>query len=108
MPLRNKYDIGKWVLGYDHAKVGDTIAWWCEYEKREMQAVVIAHSFTDSNTLICSDVDGAVHRINFYEKVTYKIGSINTQKSNGCTCGARHTSNPKYHSSWCDEGGKGD
>lgn len=102
MPLREKYLISDWVLGQDNVSPGDIIAFFCEELQSEVQAEVLGFPSKDLKQYIsCRRLDSHYSEVvNFYTTIVYKVKSINTLFEE-CTCGAKHTSNPRFHLSYC-------
>ena len=97
--LRMKYPITQWILSPSNVKIGDTVAFE-EYEK-EIHGIVVAFPGDHSKLTIKRCDTGERQVINFYNTITYLIIS---KKNGPCTCGAKHTSNPDHHLSYCDAG----
>ncbi|MBF0314392.1 MAG: hypothetical protein HQK50_00125 [Oligoflexia bacterium] len=103
MPLRNKYPITDWVLSKECVIKGDVVAFFCEEEKQEVHAEVLGFPSEEHRQYVSCRRLGTEYTevINFYSTIVYKIKDAVTA-SRACTCGARHTSNPRFHLSYCD------
>ncbi len=104
MPLRKKYSIANWVLSQDNVSPGDTVAFYCPKESREIHAEVLGFPSKEMRQYISCKRNGQDQSelINFYSTIVYRINGPIEKKSNSCTCGAKHTSNPKFHLNFCD------
>ncbi|MBF0298843.1 MAG: hypothetical protein HQK51_08990 [Oligoflexia bacterium] len=102
MPLRNKYPINDWVLSQDCIGSGDVIAFFCDEEKKEVHAEVIGFPSGEYKQYLSCKRIGSNYTevINFYSTIVYKVKNAEINKA--CTCGAKYTSNPKFHLSYCD------
>ena len=107
MPLRLKYPISDWVLGQDNLSPGDVVAFFCEVELKEVHAEVIGFPSKELRQYIsCRRLDGNIPSntsevVNFYNTIVYKLRS-GKKTPKECTCGAKYTSNPKHHLSYCE------
>lgn len=102
MSLRNKYSISNWVLSRECVNKGDLIAFYSEEEQKEIHAIVLGFPSEEHREyLSCRRVGSSYTEvINFYSNIVYKI--MDAEDERICSCGAKHTSNPKYHLPYCD------
>lgn len=114
MSIINKYPLENWVLSQDNVRIGDTIAFYSEDQQQEIHAKVLGFPSTGQRQyLTCKRADANYTEvINFYDVVVYKIeseisdgkisASISKVVGSSCSCGAKFTSNPKYHLGYCE------
>lgn len=112
MSIINKYPLENWVLSQDNLKIGDSIAFFDENAQQEVIATVLGFPSTDLKQYLSCKRAGApfTEVINFYDNVVYRVDKPANQvelkydvKIGECSCGAKFTSNPKYHLSYCDQ-----
>jgi hypothetical protein len=112
MSIVNKYPLENWVLSQDHVQIGDTVAFYDEQLQQEIKAKILGFPSSDLKQYLTCKRPGANYSevINIYDVIVYRLNEefIDTDyrgtKSRfpECTCGAKHTSNPKFHLSYCD------
>jgi hypothetical protein len=96
---RQSYPISEWILSSDYVNVGDRVEFWDEGEERSFKGE-IEQKLDTPYFMIRLDWDGCLHKISYYNHVTFKCKKYTDPTK--CSCGAKHTSNPKYHLSYCD------
>lgn len=99
--LRSKYPITDWVLSRECVKVGELIAFWDDELNQEIHAEIIGFPSEEHRQYLSIKRINCEYTecINYYNTIVYKIGRSFNLK---CTCGAKFTSNPKYHLQYCD------
>lgn len=97
--LNHKYPISSWILSSEHLAEGEWVAYEDEYGN-EIKAEYMG-KLDDSNEIIVVLPEGreVVDMLSIYDTIVYRIGKVSNKK---CSCGARYTSNPKHHLSYCD------
>ena len=99
-PLAKKYTIDAWVVSRSVLKNGDRIVFYDYDRNMEVTAEVILtveHKKPEEITIrrigtYASEV------LNIYNTITYLLN----RSLKACSCGAKHTSCPTYHLSYCD------
>jgi hypothetical protein len=108
MPLRSKYPLTDWLLTWKDCKIGDEIVFWDIEEKEEVMARIVGFTLSVNKIIVRRNFGnpfGMEEEINLYDTIVYKMRGI-SKADDGCTCGAKHTSNPKYHLVYCDKNKK--
>jgi hypothetical protein len=101
MPLRGKYSINDWILSNDCVDIGDIIAYYDDTTLKEVHAKVLNKYTYSAHTLYVENLDTHMTlEIDFYATVCYNITKGKAEPEI-CTCGAKHTSNPKHHLNYC-------
>lgn len=103
MSIKEKYPTSDWVISLKNLNDGD----WVVYENEWGQEVTaqylgIPEGAKPGIMLVQPENQEAADVVSIYETVTYKLRTNRSTKT--CSCGARHTSNPKFHLKYCNIG----
>ena len=99
MGIQDKYSLDNWILNQSQVRVGEKVAW--DEQGFEVRGIVVLLPESAHNLRVRREDNGFLVTLNFYTTVTY-IVARECVKRVECSCGAKHTSNPKYHLSYCD------
>ena len=113
MSLAHKYPATNWVMDKEMLNVGDFIAYYDDETENEVVSTYIgAPSLHFPQYISCKRVTSNLTEvINIFNTVVYKVDPIDAifkesvevkQKRDLCSCGAKHTSNPSFHLSYCE------
>ena len=100
--IRKKYPISDWVISIDALEEGD----WVTYVNyRDVEVVAEYKGVLDKSAkgviVVQPETSEVVDIISIYDTIVYKFPRDKKPKK-GCSCGAKHTSNPKFHFRYCE------
>ena len=99
---RFKYRLIDWVISRDDLAIGDRVVWFdLDSESGVFGYVVGMTHHHDNKILVCRDSSEITELVDFMDTIVFKYGKL-SGRSRKCSCGAKHTSNPKFHLSYCD------
>jgi hypothetical protein len=106
--LELKYGMDKLVTHINQVKEGDIIAFFCEHRQQEIQAEVLGllEPVVD-NVIICRRLDEELaDLVDIISTNVFNISGMNGDSFAKnlfpvCECGAKFTSNPKFHYNYC-------
>ena len=97
--FRKKFYIGDWVIDKLDVKVGDRLVWYDTDTEMETYGYVVGYAKSCENSLlVCRDRSSTTEVLNYLATVVIRINKDEVF----CSCGAKHTSNPKYHLPYCE------
>ncbi len=103
--ISEKYSRYKQVTHLKDVQEGDTIAYYCPYQKKEVEAEVLGVlEPIIENIIICRHLDEEIaDLVDFHQNPVFLISSKSHQhyRQDVCECGAKFTSNPHFHLHYC-------
>lgn len=103
MSIREKYSTTDWVISVSRLKEGD----WLAYEEYgiEVHATYVGEmDGADAGTIVVMpEGRNVADIISYHNTVVYRLNR-NKNDAGECSCGARFTSNPKFHLKYCNIG----
>lgn len=100
----DKYPVSQWIIEKESLKVGDRVVFFSHTEQAEMTGRITEEfdvAGIDNRNYLFIETANDLMAINFYTNIVYKlIDSFDIVPK--CSCGAKYTSSPKYHLSYCE------
>jgi len=96
---------GKWVISLKDVAIGDEITYYDYQIAAKVKAQVVGFPGPSAENLILyrNIHDNNIGVINLFNTVVYKLEEESLVSEEGCCCGAKFTSNPAHHLSYCPQ-----